>query len=55
MRRKLFEGGGEDHTRLFWQTMSQLHSIEIRHLDVEEQQVWLLRLDGIDGCDGVCE
>ena len=35
--------------------MGQLHAVDIRHLDVEEQQVGFLRLDGVDGRDGVGE
>lgn len=33
--------------------MSQFHTVDIRHLDVKEQQVGLQGLDSIDGTDGV--
>ncbi len=45
----LFEGGGEDDLCLLGQHVSQLHPVEVGHLDIQEEQVGLLLLDGIDG------
>ena len=35
--------------------MGQLHAIEVGQLDIEEEQVGFLLLDGVDGLNGVCE
>ena len=49
------KGSDEDDASLFGQAMRQFHAVYIGHLDVEEQQVGLLFLDGVDGTDGVCK
>ena len=33
--------------------MGELHTIEVRHLYIEEEQVGPMFLDGVDGLDGV--
>ena len=48
------ESGSKHHTSILWQDMSQFHTVDVRHLNVEEQQFRFLCLDGVDGSDGVC-
>ena len=33
--------------------MSEFHTVEVWHLDVEEEQIGFLFLDGVDGLNGV--
>ena len=49
------KGGGEDDARFRGYHVGQFHAVEIGHLDVEEEQIGLLLLDGVDGLDGVSE
>ena len=49
------KGGGEDDTRFRGYHVGELHTVEIGHLDIKEEQIGLLFLYGIDGFDGVGE
>ena len=53
----LVEGGGEDHVRDFELALDQLfedaEAVEAGHLDVEEEQVWGMLFDEIDGFEAV--
>ena len=35
--------------------MGEFHTVEVWHLDVEEEEIGLLFLHGVDGLDGICE